>query len=66
MSDYEKALELLNRTITLEVMLEWEALCQNARGAEAEQIAELYTSFEAKMSDDAYEDYLAHLAESAQ
>ncbi|WP_407546541.1 hypothetical protein [Vibrio parahaemolyticus] len=62
MSDYDKALELLNSEITLDVMLQWENLCQNARGAEAEHIAELYTSFEAKMSDDVYEDYMAHLA----
>lgn len=62
MSDYEKALELLNSEITLDVMLQWEKLCLSARGEEAEHIAELYTSFEAKMSDDVYEDYMTHLA----
>lgn len=66
MEKLTQALALLNEPVTLDTMIQWEALCQSARGDEALQIGELYTSLLSMMNDDVYEQYMATVGSDTQ
>ncbi|MGF1775892.1 hypothetical protein [Vibrio nomapromontoriensis] len=66
MKRLDQAIALTKAPVTLDSMKEWERLCSEARGAEAQQIGDLYETLLDLASDDVYEQYLEQLAQQAE
>jgi hypothetical protein len=62
----EKALDILKKPITLDSMREWDKLCKQARGSEAQQIGELYETLLDELSASDFDLYMAELADWAE
>jgi hypothetical protein len=62
----EKALDILKKPITLDSMREWDKLCKQARGSEAQQIGELYETLLDELSAEDFDLYMAELADWAE
>jgi hypothetical protein len=62
----DQALALLSKPVTLDSIREWDKLCKQARGSEAQQIGELYETLLDELSASDFDLYMAELADWAE
>lgn len=60
---YQQAEALLDKPVTLDSMHEWERLCKQARGKEADQIGEMYETLLDELPEDLFNAYMEELAD---
>jgi len=57
----KQAMQLLDNPVTLDTMREWEHLCAQAKGEEAERIGDLYETLLGEASEEVFNAYMEGL-----